>query len=388
MKLTEYLIRSADGDAYRSGRLKGMRHPAADGRMLRAVGGRSALVEQAKELERAGLVQVEWKDMGADIKCFDHPVSVIPELCRLAGLEDPRARQLRYLAAAQKWAQDAEGTFLAAYYAELIRRLGEGKEVKDPDMEDEAFFLCLNRTAKIESSVWRRQFSSDVLGDSKLFEKKYQRRVITVLRKHSLLSEEGMTDDDILRVHGIRTYSQTLEWKGPLVYRIDEGMEIDSAPNVLGTVINAQTLEHARPVSLSGIRRIILIENKANYESAVYQKDILYVFCHGFFSPKELHFLKELRKIADGEVEFLHWGDMDLGGIRIFLYNQSKLFPELKPHRMDAAAYENAIAAGAGIPLEKEKRKKIEDMEAGPLDELKNCILEMGMEIEQESLLF
>ena len=55
---------------------------------------------------------------------------------------------------------------------------------------------------------------------------------------------------------------------------------------------------------------------------------------------------------------------------------------------MDAAAYENAIAAGAGIPLEKEKRKKIEDMEAGPLDELKNCILEKGMEIEQESLLF
>lgn len=75
MKLTEYLIRSADGDAYRSGRLKGMRHPAVDSRMIREVGGRRVLVEEAKKLEKAGLVRVEWKDMGADIKCFDHSVS-------------------------------------------------------------------------------------------------------------------------------------------------------------------------------------------------------------------------------------------------------------------------------------------------------------------------
>lgn len=226
-----------------------------------------------------------------------------------------------------------------------------------------------------------------MLGDSKLFEKKYQRRVITVLRNHSPLSEEGMTDDDILRIHGIRTYSQTLEWKGPLVYRIGDGGEIDTSLNVFGTVLNAQTLEHAEPVSLPGIRRIMLIENKANYESVPYREDTLYVYCHGFFSPKELRFLGGLREAADGGTEYLHWGDMDLGGIRIFFYNQRKLFPELKPYRMDRDAYENAIAAGAGIPLAKEKREKLERMEAGSLNGLKSCILEKGLEIEQESLL-
>lgn len=387
MKLTEYLIENADGEAYRAGGLEGMRHPAADDRMIRTVGGRMALVEEAKKLEKTGLIRVEWKDMGADIKCFHYAVSVLPELCRLAGLEDPRDRQLRHLATVRKWAEDAERTFLASYYADLIRRLEEGKEVKDTDMEDEEFFCCLNRAAKIERSVWRRQFSSEVLGDSKRFEKKYQRRVITVLRKHSPLSEEGMTDDDILRVHGIRTYSQTLEWKGPLVYRIDGREDLDSALNVFGTVINAQTLEHARPVSLSGIRRIMLIENKANYEAMPYREDTLYVFCHGFFSPKELRFLGALGKITDREIEYLHWGDMDLGGIRIFLYNQRNLFPELRPYRMDAAEYEKAITAGAGIVLEKGKREKLEKIKAGTLEDLKNCILEKGMEIEQESLL-
>lgn len=94
-----------------------------------------------------------------------------------------------------------------------------------------------------------------------------------------------------------------------------------------------------------------------------------------------------MREAADGGTEYLHWVDMDLGGIRIFFYNQRKLFPELKPYRMDRDAYENAIAADAGIPLAKEKREKLERMEAGSLNGLKSCILEKGLEIEQESLL-
>ena len=67
-----------------------------------------------------------------------------------------------------------------------------------------------------------------------------------------------MTADDILRVHGIKTYSQTLEWKGPLIYRIGSGSPIDSSVNIFGTVINAQTLEQAVPAAAPGIRRIML----------------------------------------------------------------------------------------------------------------------------------
>ena len=33
-RLAEYLIQTADGPAYRSGNLDGMRHPAVDGRMI------------------------------------------------------------------------------------------------------------------------------------------------------------------------------------------------------------------------------------------------------------------------------------------------------------------------------------------------------------------
>lgn len=385
--LTKYLIQTADGPAYRSGNLDGMRHPAVDGGVIRAAGGMRNLINEADELEKAGLIRTERKNLGADIVRIHYPVSAIPKLCRRAGVEDPRDRQLRWIRTADKWAGEAEGTFLEPYYEALLRRLETGQEVKKPDMEDEDYFRCLNRAAVIETPVWRRQFSSEVLHDSKLFEKKYQDKVVTVLEKYSPLSEEGMAADDILRVHGIKTYSQSLEWKGALVYRIGNGNPIDSSVNIFGTVINAQTLEQAVPAAAPGIRRIMLIENKANYESMDFREDTLYIYCHGFFSPKELKFLSALTGIADENTEYLHWGDLDLGGIRIFLYNQRKLFPGLKPYRMDASAYETAIAQGAGIPVKKEKKEKLQRLDAGDLDGLKECILKTGMEIEQEALL-
>ena len=89
-----------------------------------------------------------------------------------------------------------------------------------------------------------------------------------------------------------------------------------------------------------------------------FREDTLYIYCHGFFSPKELKFLGALTEITGGNTEYLHWGDMDLGGIRIFLYNQRKLFPGLKPYRMDASAYETAIAQGGGNSREKKKRRR------------------------------
>ena len=100
--LTEYLIQTADGPAYRSGNLDGMRHPSVDGKMIRAAGGMRNLINEAEELEKAGLIRAERKNLGMDIVRIHYPVSVIPELCIRAGVEDPRAKQLRWIRAAGK----------------------------------------------------------------------------------------------------------------------------------------------------------------------------------------------------------------------------------------------------------------------------------------------
>lgn len=163
--------------------------------------------------------------------------------------------------------------------------------------------------------------------------------------------------------------------------------KIDTSLNYYGTVINAQTLEHAVPNLRNSVEKIIVIENKANYESMEYDPKVLYIFCHGYFSPKEVRFLQMLMKTAPEEIQCYHWGDMDYGGIQIFLYNEKNIFPNLIPWKMDVPSYKAALEKEKGIKLCSKKQKKLEALNAGKLEALKQCILENKMEIEQEMLI-
>ncbi len=390
--LTQWIIESADSEAYRAGKLTGTKHPKPDQNMIRAVGGLPELIRQADELERQGYVRAEKINMGADIKVLHYGTDVIPKLCEKEGVEDPRKKQLRYLKQMELLRAEVRENFLETYYDEIIERLQVGKKVKEPDLEDTDFFHCLNAVVNLKETMWKRVFSVAVLGDSKKFKEKYEKKVISVLTRSPLFAE-GMTDDELLSVHGILSYTQTMEWKGALRYKLEsddqmgQQIEIDTSGNRYGTVINSQTLEHAVVTSMSGIRRVITIENKANYEDMKYRDDTLYLYCHGFYSPKERGFLRKLVSLAEKGTEYFHWGDMDLGGIRIFLFNKANIFPELRSYKMDKETFDQAIQEGAGIPLKEEKRKKLEKLDAGDLEELKTCILENGLEIEQEILL-
>ena len=303
----------------------------------------------------------------------------------------------------KSWREDARDyEWVCEYYDDILKKLVAGEKVQDA--EDEQRFHCINEIAKIKEPVWERVFSARVLQDSKLFEKNYRKKMVTILKNHSPYYEDGMEDYDvedddakedekgssgleILKIHGILSYAQTLEWKGALQYQLDEEKVIDTTDNIYGTVLNTQTLEHSRPVGASGCRKIMTIENKANYESMSYEEGTLYIFCHGYFRPKEVRFLKQLCAIVPEDCEFYHWGDMDFGGISIFQFIRKKVFPELKPYRMGEKDFKEALEKGAGIPLKASTREKLEKKDAGLLAELKEVILQTGMTIEQERLL-
>ena len=53
----------------------------------------------------------------------------------------------------------------------------------------------------------------------------------------------------------------------------------------------------------------------------------------------------------------------------------------------NAPSYKAALENGKGIKLSSGKQKKLEALNAGKLETLKQCILENKMEIEQEMLI-
>ncbi len=407
--LSRYIIEKAECDSYRAGTRSKQWHIEADQKLLDAVGGRSVLLRQAGELEKltgiSGKIIVKWKAVRTEIEKITVSPDAIPLLCQVEQIEDPRERQLSQMELAESWkSRVAQADWLIPYYDHILERLNSGKLVKDvPGLEDPLFFLFLNKTAEERKPLYRRSFSAQVctiwneiaqtkqseskITPTKRFEKIYQSAVLSVLKQYSPLYEEGMSDEELLTAHGILTYAQTLEFKGAVSYRIDDGPAISTAAQIYGTMFNKQTLENAVPISIVGIRQIMTIENKANYEKMQFRPDTLYIFCHGFFSPPERKFLSRVVALAGTDTEYFHWGDMDYGGIRIFKFLQKNLFPKLKPWKMDVTDYKMALQMGASISLETDKRERFEQMDAGVLTPLKEAILKNGKEIEQELLL-
>ena len=407
--LSRYIIEKAECDSYRAGTRSKQWHIEADQKLLDAVGGRSVLLRQAGELEKltgiSGKIIVKWKAVRTEIEKITVSPDAIPLLCQVEQIEDPRERQLSQMELTESWkSRVAQADWLIPYYDHILERLNSGKLVKDvPGLEDPLFFLFLNKTAEERKPLYRRAFSAQVctiwngiaqtkqseskITPTKRFEKIYQSAVLSVLKQYSPLYEEGMSDEELLTAHGILTYAQTLEFKGAVSYRIDDGPAISTAAQIYGTMFNKQTLENAVPISIVGIRQIMTIENKANYEKMQFRPDTLYIFCHGFFSPPERKFLSRVVALAGTDTEYFHWGDMDYGGIRIFKCLQKNLFPKLKPWKMDVTDYKMALQMGASISLETDKRERFEQMDAGVLTPLKEAILKNGKEIEQELLL-
>lgn len=407
--LSRYIIEKAECDSYRAGTRSKQWHIEADQKLLDAVGGRSVLLRQAGDLEKltgiSGKIIVKWKAVRTEIEKITVSPDAIPLLCQVEQIEDPRERQLSQMELTESWkSRVAQADWLIPYYDHILERLNSGKLVKDvPGLEDPLFFLFLNKTAEEREPLYRRAFSAQVctiwngiaqtkqseskITPTKRFEKIYQSAVLSVLKQYSPLYEEGMSDEELLTAHGILTYAQTLEFKGAVSYRIDDGPAISTAAQIYGTMFNKQTLENAVPISIVGIRQIMTIENKANYEKMQFRPDTLYIFCHGFFSPPERKFLSRVVALAGTDTEYFHWGDMDYGGIRIFKFLQKNLFPKLKPWKMDVTDYKMALQMGASISLETDKRERFEQMDAGVLTPLKEAILKNGKEIEQELLL-
>lgn len=352
--------------------------------MMETVGGRADFISQVNELEREGFITVERTNVNTEIKKITFAVKEMDRLCDYEGVVNWRKLIEEKKAYLSDQIENAGCEWLANYEMDVYRRLLNG--TLDKNVMDENIFKILSAIVALEKDVWKRKFSSDILKNSKTFEDVYQDKIITILRKYSDKADESMTADEVLMEHGIVTYSQNLQFKGGITYNVG-GADMDTSVQIYGTVLNAQTLSHASLVSLNAVKRIMTIENQANYEQMTFQPDVLYIYTHGFLSPKERRFLDQIEQAADSTVEFYHWSDLDYGGIRIFQFMKQNVFRRVKPYKMDRVTYDRVNRLGEGSVLEEEKRRKLEKLYCEELEELKQCILANGKEYEQEMLI-
>jgi len=174
-----------------------------------------------------------------------------------------------------------------------------------PDDEEQAAAIleALDFLRKLNGGqCLERVFSLRCFKDSKYFEKKVRNRLIGIIKKYciDLELQDEMSDDDVLMQVGIIQSPEQVDFKGGIC-GVAEGRKIDFSAFTRGISLNIDTVKDLTIEGMGSVRKILFIENKANYMHflAENKDDALMTVLHGgFYSPARGIFFKKLYEVT------------------------------------------------------------------------------------------
>jgi hypothetical protein len=193
------------------------------------------------------------------------------------------------------------------------------------------FFTLLTSISRQEArGLDARTFSFRATEDTKAFDR-HASRLAAVLGVQ--VGQPGAAPDVIWAHIGLERFSHPVHLKGPVAVEGASGRLIDGRAKPFASI-------HPEMLSqLSVLERptaILTIENYASFNRQVREIEdgSLVVYTGGFPAAGVIELLAKVLTAVPAEVPFLHWGDVDAGGVRIFRYLEETLPRGPRPHLM------------------------------------------------------
>jgi hypothetical protein len=244
---------------------------------------------------------------------------------------------------------------------------------------------ALDALALLEQPALERAFSARVFGDSKRFEA-LRGRVLSVLRRHDAgAAAFGGDDDGLLRAHFLARAPEYVPLSGPLTLET-AGARVDLGVFAPSVALPADLLRGAR-IADCPARAVVTVENATSFAQLAAERppDWLAVYTGGFASPAVIGLLRGILASAIG-VGIYHWGDLDVGGLRILAHLRSQL-GRVGCVGMDRQMLEAHRAQGRALSA----AERGELAALRELPQLQDCadvidaMLEHGLKLEQEA---
>jgi hypothetical protein len=171
---------------------------------------------------------------------------------------------------------------------------------------------------------------------------------------------------------------------GPFQLKIGDYL-LDGRASVPWLALTADTLTRLDAFTLLGrVETVITVENQTTFEELIRREppdDAIVVYTGGFPGRLERRVFNLL--VDAGATRFLHWGDLDLGGLRILKHLQALVPVPVQPWRMEPALLDRLPT----IPLSADDRHGLERYRAdprAPAPALAAALLSAGRKAEQE----
>lgn len=346
----------------------------------------------ARKLEKEGLVHVEWLKGEEDN---------LPERIRLTALDNglaDRAYEVagrmdlaRSLACLREeltsFSRQCPCPQLQDYALCLASRIDVRKSIPKPfsgRREDDSQLLkLLMAITSNEEEKGERVFSSQFFGDSKAFERRWKDNVLTILRQ--AFKDEGIDgDEELLSLFSLRRYPAILPFRGNACLVWKDGGRTQWRHAMGVGYLDTASLGLLERIEVAD-KVILSIENKESFYGLDSPEGLFFVY-HGGFSGKASRLWH--RMLSSNPCRFLHWGDIDLGGMDIFVQLKGDI-PALEPFLMDARTLEKhrGLVQRIGEGSYRERLASRQGKEGYEVfSSLIGKMLEEGIRLEQENI--
>ena len=203
----------------------------------------------------------------------------------------------------------------------LKERLTAGKSVKEfIDIEDPGqtskILKAVGELEKNREGCYIREFSIRCFGNSKTFES-----MLGVVGKILVRFGEGFEDMDIYGILAEYSVYHTPDYvyikgKGELIFEDDPDSVINLSCLKQGIGLSGEDLGKIRIRKNSGIKKILTIENLTTF-FRWQEKDSLMIYLGGYHNSVRRKLLELLYQDFP-KAEYLHFGDIDVGGFEIY----------------------------------------------------------------------
>lgn len=309
---------------------------------------RPAMNKAALAMQAEGLIKIKWYEKNNIIARIVYTVSDIDRFYDIAGMKkktDYLDNIVEYLTG---FLDVIKIDWIKSFLSDTINIISSDKRIpaiiKDTDKRSWLMLsLCgISELLSSNTFMMERAFSKKYLKNSKLFENEVRVVLISIIKKYKTDIEEDLSVDGYLSEVGIEKSNTELFVKGPIILDY-QGKILDLTNFPFGVALNRQLLSKSHIASANS-SRLISIENKTNFLNAcsnANNSDII-VFSSGFYNPSQRKFLSDLGQVMKSYAQdclFYHSGDLDFGGLNIFVHIKKNVFNTLKPLDMNAETF-------------------------------------------------
>ena len=271
-----------------------------------------------------------------------------------------------------------DNDILHSYCNHQLDRLAANKSVEffDDDLDVyESILKVISKIIEVKCETFERDFSIQVLGDSKAFEK-VRSKVVSLLYEYGDFPDKDtlLADLNIVKNPG-HVY---FKGKGKITVC---GQEIDFSRMTGDMAISSEMLKNVDDITVLG-DVVVTIENLTTFNAFKCENSFA-IYLGGYHNTSRRNFIKKVYE-QNLDKQYLHFGDIDAGGFYILQHLRNKTGIEFVPYCMDAKTLK--VNLQYTKKLTENDKKRLSALAETEFEETVEFMLEYNCKLEQEAM--